>query len=171
MTPRREALAQMPPETLVAALEWVRLHGALTEPTLRRAVRDRAILDALARDLVPGRTYRVARKLGLSEATVRKVLGALSSASETRAIRRLVVVSRSSAEQLLEMETDQAAKTRALREAALCTSDEAKEAVLGFFSQLGISLDVSPVSLTGLGSSQEPSQSGETTGGAPSGDS
>ena len=107
----------------------------------------------------------------LDEATVRKVLGALSSASETRALRRLVVVSRSSAEQLLEMETDQAAKTRALREAALCTSDEAKEAVLGFFSQLGISLDVSPVSLTGLGPSQEPSQSGETTGEAPSGDS
>lgn len=111
------------------------------------------------------------RAQGLDEATVRKVLVALSSASETRAIRRLVVVSRSSAEQLLEMETDQAAKTKALREAALCTADEAKEAVLGFFSQLGISLDVSPVSLTGLGSSQEPSQSGETTGEAPSGDS
>ena len=109
--------------------------------------------------------------LVLDEATVRRVLGALSSASETRAIRRLVVVSRSSAEQLLEMETDQAAKTKALREAALCTSDEAKEAVLGFFSQLGISLDVSPVSLTGLGSSQEPSQSGEARGEAPSGDS
>ena len=107
----------------------------------------------------------------LDEATVRKVLGALSSASETRAIRRLVVVSRSSAEQLLEMETDQAAKTKALREAALCTADEAKEAVLGFFSQLGISLDVSPASLTGLGSSQEPSQSGEARGEAPSGDS
>lgn len=111
------------------------------------------------------------RALVLDEATVRRVLGALSSASETRAIRRLVVVSRSSAEQLLEMETDQAAKTKALREAALCTSDEAKEAVLGFFSQLGISLDVSPVSLTGLGSSQEPSQSGEARGEAPSGDS
>lgn len=107
----------------------------------------------------------------LDEATVRKVLGSLSSAAEARAIRRLVVVSRASAEQLLEMETDQAAKTRALREAALCTADEAKEAVLGFFSQLGISLDVSPVSLTGLGSSQEPSQSGEATGEAPSGDS
>lgn len=111
------------------------------------------------------------RALALDEATVRKVLGALSSASETRAIRRLVVVSRSSAEQLLEMETDQAARTRALREAALCTADEAKEAVLGFFSRLGISLDVSPASLTGLGSSQEPNQSGEARGEAPSGDS
>lgn len=60
----------LPHEAITAALEWVRSHGALTEPLLRRAMRDSAIIVGLR----SGLDYEaVGARFGVSVDTVRDV--------------------------------------------------------------------------------------------------
>jgi len=109
-------------------------------------------------------------QVALDSDVVKKVLDSLSGASKTRAIRRLVMVSRASAQDLLAMEVDTKKESEALNAAALCSPEEAKAAVLGFFSQLGISLDVSPAS-SETGATETETPQDKKAGSSPSADS
>lgn len=61
------------------------------------------------------------------------------------------MVSCTTAEDLLEQEVNPAKEQEALKAAAMCSPQETKEAVLSFFSQLGLSLSLSPGSFPRLG--------------------
>jgi hypothetical protein len=66
------ALAQaVPVSSLESALEYVRDHGALTLPLLRRAVRDAAILSDLS--VYPGQYVEIGMRWGVSDDTVRVI--------------------------------------------------------------------------------------------------
>jgi len=61
----------VPSEALLKALEWVQTHGTITEPLLRRAVRDAAILSYLR--VNPGRYAEAAGRYGVTENAAREV--------------------------------------------------------------------------------------------------
>lgn len=81
---------------------------------------------------------------GLQAETIAAALQGLSGGAEKRAARVLVAVARATAKELLAWENDPKAKEEALREAALSSFDEAKQAVVGFFDSLGLSLPGTP---------------------------
>lgn len=86
-------------------------------------------------------------RVQLDSEVLGELLAALADGARKHAARRLVVVVQSTKEQLLEQETDAKAADAALRQAAFASLDEAREAITGFFSSLGVSLSASLASL------------------------
>jgi hypothetical protein len=86
-------------------------------------------------------------KASIDADSISAILQGLANGAQKHAARQLVAVARASAEDLLLWEVDAKTEAEAFRRAALSTPEEAKRAVLGFFSSLGLSLDVIPVSL------------------------
>ena len=82
------------------------------------------------------------KNVELDSDTISRMMTGLADGAKKRASRRLVAVSLASGEDLLEWEVDSAKETQALKHAALMGIAEAKEAIVGFFGSLGLSLNV-----------------------------
>ena len=86
-------------------------------------------------------------QVDLSEDTLKAVLDGLAKGANAKAVRRLVMVSKASAEELLEAEVSTAKEAELLVNAAKADVTEAKQAVMDFFASFGLSLPPSPGSL------------------------
>lgn len=86
---------------------------------------------------------------------LREILQGLAGGAQKHAARRLVMVAKSSATDLLAMELDTKAEADALRDAALLPYDEAGEAIADFFASFGLSLKASLGSSENLGEAPE----------------
>lgn len=108
-------------------------------------------------------------RVALDAETLGDLLRALASGAEKHAARRLLVVARSTKEQLLEQETSAKALDDALQAAAFASLDEAKGAITDFFASFGVSLDaslVSSVQPTGEGGGAAPGADAEAPPGS-----
>ena len=83
-------------------------------------------------------------KVTLDTDTIARILKGLAVGADKRAARSLVAISLATGEELLGWELEPKLEAEALKNAALKTFDEAKESILGFFSSLGLSLNVTP---------------------------
>lgn len=79
-------------------------------------------------------------QVNLDTASLQALLQGIAKGAENRSLRRFVAISRTSAEQLFDWESDKEKETAALREAAMLPWADSMKAVMDFFSSFGISL-------------------------------
>jgi hypothetical protein len=101
-------------------------------------------------------------RVELDADSVAALLHGLADGAKKRASRRLVAISRASAEELFNWESNPEARNIAEKAAALLTWSEAKDSILGFFSSLGISPEGFQPS-SGTGEQTDPPLAGTPT--------
>lgn len=95
-----------------------------------------------------------ALQAALAPEAIGNLLRGLASGAERRAARRLLLVARATADELLAMEANPALEQEALRQAAKCSLAEVQAVVIGFISGSAPSPLATPASSGGASTSE-----------------